>query len=72
MSTRRSKRSNPEAADEPAAKRTATEENGIAKNKDDSIQRAQAALDRLDFKTGVDICTEVNTNSRRSRLGSFD
>lgn len=59
MSTRRSKRNNQEAVDEPAAKRTATQENGIANSNRDSIQRAQASMERLDFKTGVDMCTQV-------------
>lgn len=68
MSSRRSKRLNENEQGGTAAKRTATEENGIAKsNQDDSIQRAQASMDRLDFKTGVEICTEVSINHSANR-----
>lgn len=59
------KRTNQEAADEPAAKRTATQANanGIVNSHKDSILRAQAAMDRLDFDTGFKICTEVSSKA---------
>lgn len=49
------KRPNEDSQSEPVAKRSAAE------SQQDLLLRAQASLDRLDFKTAEELCSDVST-----------